>query len=158
MKRKSTISDLALLFIVLMIFTVIAIIMYHVAQQLFASSQTGNGLNSEAMYYGVAATKNMDFAIALLVVFFIIGIGAAAYALTTSPMFIPFFIFLAVALVVLGSWFGNTFLTMFSTTEIAAHAQDFSLTTTIFSRLPLIIAGAGLLIMAFLYLKPARSA
>ena len=153
--RKGTIGDIAILVVVLVIFSIVSIIMYKVATSLYSASSGGTtGLNTEALYYGVAATKNMDFAIALLVAFFIIGLGAAAYATKASPIILPLFLFLVVAIVFLGAWFGNTFLDMFSSPDIAAQAQDFTLTTQIFSRLPLILGGAGLLILAFLYFKP----
>jgi hypothetical protein len=154
-RRKATVGDIGVLVVVLVVFAIIAIMMYNLISSIYASSSGGTGgLNTEALYYGVAALKNMDFAIALLVAFFIIGLGAAAYSIKASPIILPLFLFLVVALVIVGAWFGNFFLSMFSSSDIAVKAQDFTLTTKIFSRLPLILGGAGLLIIAFLYFKP----
>lgn len=153
-KRKGTVGDLALMLVALVILTIVAISLYKVMVSIRSTAGETDGLNIEALDYGVAGLKNLDFAIGLLVVFFIIGLAASAYALRTTPIAIPFFLFLAIAVVLLGAWFSNMFFQTFTSSDIATQAQQFTITTTIFSRLPLILAGAGLLILGFLFFKP----
>jgi len=157
MNKKGSLTDLAYIAVVLVVFSMVVLIGLKIGEEV------NNNLQADTTGMIDATTKaNTDSAVTrftyaidnsflFLMIFMCIGVLVLAAMVAVHPIFIPLYFFGWIFIIFLGGVFSNVYQEMAGNANLAGTASSLTFISYIMNFLPFVVGILGILIMIVMY-------
>lgn len=157
MNKKGSIFDLITGLGFFLAAVILMVAMYMIVQEMAAIPAFNTAASNAIMQSAVSASKTFDFVAVMFFFGFIIGSTILVFFLRTSPLFLPFNLFVYIVGLILAVGISNsyeTFLTL-SQGTLTTALDAFTLSNFLLQNLPIVYGVFGLILFLFLFfIKP----